>query len=59
VQQAYEAANVQMPDLATMSRSDFLAHFRSLSLDQSSDGFVLLESTLYALNPEQIPDNWV
>ncbi|MBD91094.1 MAG: hypothetical protein CL940_12225 [Deltaproteobacteria bacterium] len=59
VQQAYEAANVQMPELATMSRSDFLAHFRSLSLDQSSEGFVLLESTLYALNPAQIPDNWV
>ena len=36
-QQAYEAANVQMPELATMSRSDFLAHFRGLSLDQSSE----------------------
>jgi hypothetical protein len=59
VQQAYAAANADMPDLATMSRSNFLAHYRSVNLDQSSEGYHLLQSTLYALNPDQIPDNWV
>ena len=59
VRQAYDAANVDMPDLATMSRSDFLAHYSTLAVDHSSEGYHLLRSTLYSLDPAQIPDNWV
>ena len=59
VLEAYQAANVDMPDLATMSRADFLSHFRGLAIETSSEGFHLLKSTLYELDPQQIPDNWV
>ena len=46
-------------DLSRWKPSDEVSSASRLALETSSEGFHLLKSTLYELDPQQIPDNWV
>ena len=58
VREAYQAAGLEVPAFAGMSRVDFLTHVNGYSGDRGTEGFRLVLDYLYTLDPEKIPDSW-